>query len=229
MNQLTSMFTELLDRPYDDKYDGGVRFFFNLDHFHTAAGKYSIPENRSEEIDAIKQEGGFKTVPELNFPELEQYLWQTIEPTIKKYDIRFITSCIAFSYQPNYTKVNYHLHREALRLHNPSPYNYTFFFCTDPDATATFEVVDHPVPTDDIYKYELINYVSTKNVREYAATKTSVPYQLRHGDVMRFDATKTIHGAQLNYKHDAIAAYLVLNGCSDPQPYQLHKCLRNEF
>jgi len=229
MNQMTSMFKELINRPYDDKYDSGVRFFFDLDHFHAAAGEYSIPENRSEEVDAIKQEGGFKTVPSLNFLELEQYLWNTIEPAIKKHNVRFITSCIAFSYNPNYTKVNYHLHREALRLHNPSPYNYTFFFCTDPDATATFEVVDHLVPTEDIHEYELINYVSTKNVRDYAATKTSVPYTLKHGDVMRFDATKIIHGARINYSHDAIAAYLVLNGCSDTQPYKPHQCFRNEF
>ena len=136
---------------------------------------------------------------------------------------------MAFSYQPHYTKVNYHIHREALRLHNPSPFNYTFFFCTDSKASATFSVVDHLTPTEDIFKYELINYVTTKNVRTYAEQYAKKDYVLHHGDVMRFDATKIIHGAYLNYSHDAISAYLVLNGCSDTEPYQAHTCFPNEF
>jgi hypothetical protein len=229
MHKLNKFFRNVVDTPYDDQYDSGVRFFFDLDNFEAAAGQYHVEENRSPEVNAIKQEGGFRTVPKINYPELEQLLWDTIEPTIKKFNVRFISSCMAFSYHPNYTKVNYHLHREALRLHNPSPFNYTFFFCTDPVASATFSVVDHLTPTEDIHKHELINYVSTKNVRDYAAQFPAVDYMLHHGDVMRFDATKTIHGAHLNFEHDAIAAYLVLNGCSDTEPYLAHTCLRHEF
>jgi hypothetical protein len=226
--QLRALFQQLIARPYVDQYNVGVQFFFNLRHLERLAGERCIPDNRSEER-GIRQLGGFNTVPDLDFLELETYLWENIKGTLEKRDITFISTCMALTYQPHYTKVKSHIHREGLREHNPSPYNYTFFFCDDESATVDFDVVDHAVPFEDIVNCELVNYVSHSALKDYIADKPLVSYNMKHGDVMRFDATKVIHGAHTNYEHDAIGAYLVLNGCYDPHPHKLHQCFKNEF
>jgi len=226
--RLRELFEQLIARPYVDQYHVGVQFFFNLRHLERLAGPHCIADNRSEEY-GIKQLGGFNTVPDLDFLELETYLWESIKPTVERNNITFITTCMALTYQPHYVKVNNHMHREGLRQINPSPYNYTFFFCDDPDVSANFNVVDHPVPFDDIVSHELVNYVSTGTLKEYIVDKPVVTYKMQHGDVMRFDATKIIHGANANFTNDAIGAYLVLNGCADTLPQCYHQQFKNEF
>ena len=75
MTQLNKLFQEVVNQPYDDRYDSGGRFFFDLNHLETAAGEHHVADNRSAEVDAIQQPGGFNTVPRLDHPELEQILW----------------------------------------------------------------------------------------------------------------------------------------------------------
>jgi hypothetical protein len=226
--RLKELFQQLIARPYVDQYNVGVQFFFNLRHLERLAGEHCIPDNRSAER-GIRQLGGFNTVPDLDFLELETYLWEQIKPLVERNNITFISTCMALTYQPHYAKVKTHLHREGLREINPSPYNYTFFFCDDPTATVDFNVVDHPVPFEDIVNYELVNYVSHSALKDYIVDKPVIPYNMQHGDVMRFDATKVIHGAEANFTHDAIGAYLVLNGCADTLPQSYHRQFKNEF
>ena len=228
MNTLRQLFQQLIARPYVDQYHVGVQFFFNLRHLERLAGNHCIVDNRSAEH-GIRELGGYNTVPDLDFLELETYLWQKIKPTIERNNITFISTCMALTYQPHYTSVKHHLHREGLRKINPSPYNYTFFFCDDPVATTDFSVVDHAVPFEDIVNCELVNYVKHTALKEYIADKPVVTYNMKHGDVMRFDATKVIHGATANFTHDAIGAYLVLNGCADTLEQRYHQQFKNEF
>jgi hypothetical protein len=218
---------ELLSRDYVDNYKVGVQFFFNLRHLERLAGEHCIPENRSPEvIEGIAREGGFNTVPDLDFLELETYLWEHIKPIIEKNNVKFISTCMALTYNPNYPRVNMHLHREALREINPSVFNYTFFLGTDTDSSVNFNVVDWPVPSEDIFNYKLIDYVSVANLKEYVEGRPVISYELKHGDVMRFDATKVVHGAYNNFISNEIGMYLVLNGCSDSLPYQAHQKLQ---
>jgi hypothetical protein len=224
-SRLHELFKQLLARPYTDTYRVGVQFFFNLRNLERFAGKHCIPDNRSPEDDGINREGGFNTVPDFDFLELEQLLWEHIKPTIEANNVTFISTCIAFTYLPDYRRVNMHLHREALREINPSPLNYTFFLCSDNDSSVSFNVVDEPVPREDIFKYKLIDYVSVGALKEYIIDKPVISYDLKHGDVMRFDATKVVHGAHIaNFNEGAIGAYLVLNGCSDNIEYHPHQC-----
>lgn len=224
---LTKFFKDTIARPYDDRYGVGVQFFFNLRHLERLAGSHCIPDNRSPEADAINRKGGFDTVPDFDFYEFEEYLWNKIKPTIEKNQMTFINSCFALTYKPKYTKVNMHIHREGLRKVNPSPYNYTFFICNDENATVNFDVVDHATSYEDIINYKLVDYVSVDNLRNYIKDKPVVRYTLKNGDVMRFNATQLPHSANENFTDDeTIGAYLVLNGCSDPLPPKLHETFK---
>lgn len=220
----TKFFKDLIARPYDDRYGVGVQFFFNLSHLEKLAGEHCIPDNRSEETNAIARDGGFSTVPDFNFHEFEEYLWERIKPTIEKHNITFISSCLALTYKPKYSKVNMHIHREGLRKVNPSPYNYTFFICNDDEATVDFKVVDHAITYDEIVDLKLVDYVSVDNLRKYLEGRPVIPYTLKNGDVMRFNACHVAHGAHENFTdNDTIGCYLVLNGCMDNRPAALHQ------
>lgn len=225
-HKLLGLFRELIAREYTDNYKVGVQFFFNLRHLEKLAGERHVQDNRSPEDDGINRIGGFNTVPDLDFPELEYFLWKHIEPTIKKNNVTFISTCLALTYKPNYRRVNMHLHREALREVNPSSLNYTFFLCTEDQSKVSFNVVDHPIPREDIFEHKLIDYVHVGALREYIQDRPVVSYELQHGDVMRFDATKIAHGAFEMFDGDEIGAYLVLNGCADALPHDYHQVFK---
>lgn len=225
---LTQFFTDLIDRPYDDRYGVGVQFFFNLRHLERFAGKHCISDNRSPETNAINRNGGFDTVPDFNFPEFEEYLWEKIRPTIEQNNATFISTCLALTYKPKYHKVNMHIHREGLRAVNPSPYNYTFFICNDDEATVNFDVVDYSISYDDIVSHRLVDYVNVDNLRNYIKDKPQIRYILQNGSVMRFLATGVAHGANENFVEEStIGAYLVLNGVNDSLPFSLHQTFKS--
>jgi hypothetical protein len=228
-NELNKLLKQLIERPYEDTYKVGLQFFFNLRHLERLAEQYCIADNRSPEEDGIYRHGGYNTVPDLNFLELETYLWEKIKPTVEKNKITFISTCMALTYEPTYHKVNMHLHRESLRKINPSVYNYTFFLCDTDNSTVNFNVVDKPVHREDIFKYNLIDYVSVDALREYIKEMPTITYNLSHGDVMRFDATKVVHGASNNFIANEIGLYLVLNGCADKLSYKEHQVFRKCF
>lgn len=225
--ELTQFFKDTIARPYDDKYGVGVQFFFNLRNLERLAGKHCIVDNRSPETNAINRNGGFNTVPDFDFPEFEEYLWEKIRPTLEQNNVTFISTCLALTYKPKYHKVNMHIHREGLRPVNPSPYNYTFFICNDDEATVNFDVIDHATPYEDIINYKLVDYVSVDNLRNYIKDKPLVRYELHTGDVMRFNATQPPHAANENFTDDeTIGAYLVLNGCMDTLSPALHQTFK---
>jgi hypothetical protein len=215
------LFKTAVSRDYVDQYNVGLKFFFNLRNLEHAAGHRFVKDDRSEEYNGIVNEGGFKTVPELNMPDLESLFWSKIKPVLEANNVTFISTCLAFTYS-DYKKVNYHLHREALRQINPSPYNYTFFFCDSPES-VNFNVVDTPIDFHTILDHRLINYVSTQTLKDYIEDKPKISYELRDGDFMRFDATKVIHGAESNFSCPSTGAYLVLNGCKDNLSPKLHE------
>lgn len=227
---------ELLLRRYlevanvsTDSYNAGCLFYFNLETFHSLAGKNKIDEIRSNEYNDIVNEGGYHTVQKLNDPKLEEFLWNHVRSIIKKNNIKFIDTCVALTFNPEYSGVRMHIHRESLRKYNPCPFNYTFFLCTNKDAKINFSFIDDPTPYQDILNYRLVDYTSSENMNRYIFNKHKVDYILQHGDAVRFDATKAIHGANNMFQNDEIGIFLVLLGVKDDLPYKLHQKISGKY
>jgi len=210
---LRDLLKPLVELPDRSRYQGGVRFFFRCEHLHYLANEFfDLVDNRSPEVNAIADIGGFNTVEPLQAPELQEWMFQQIKPVLEKDQVKFKGSCIALMYYPDYIKSNLHIHRESLRLINDSPYNYTFYWNTN-KSTVNFNIIEHRTTYEEIVQYNLINYSTTETCQEFSKDKTMTVNVLEHGDYIKFNATTTIHGATPNWDDDSIGLFLVLSGC----------------